>query len=119
MKKKAVSVFCLLLIACLVLAACGSSGKKDVSGSKYVGTWKAASMSLKDTVGEFDKDIFLVLNPDGTAEFSSGDEVSKCTWEETDNGFKLKGDAKMTFTDDGDGIKSTVFGIVLHFDRQS
>lgn len=119
MKKTAAMILCLmLLLFCAILPACGSGGKKDLSGSKYVGTWKAAYMSLKDEQGEFEHDIFLVLNPDGTAEFTSDDEVSKCTWEETGSGFKLKGDAKMSFTDDGEGIKSTVFGVVLHFDKQ-
>ena len=119
MKKAAALILCLLMIlSCALLSACGSDKKKDLSGSKYVGIWKAAYMSLKDEQGESEHDIFLVLNPDGTAEFTSDDEVSKCTWEETGNGFKLKGDAKMSFTDDGEGIQSTVLGVVLHFDKQ-
>ena len=109
------------LVLCTLLAACGTNGKtggKDLSESKYVGTWKAVSMSLKDETGSFEDETLLILNADGTATFSSGDDVSKCTWEETGDGFKLKGDAKMKFTDDGDGIKSVVLGVTLHFERQ-
>lgn len=119
MKKNIAGILCLIMvISCLILAACGDGGKKDLSGSKYLGTWKAAYMSLKDEVGEFEDEITLTLNADGSAEFSSADEVSKCTWEETANGFKLQGDAKMTFTDDGDGIKSKLLGVELHFEKQ-
>ncbi len=38
--------------------------------------------------------------------------------EETGSGFKLKGNAKMTFTDDGEGIRSTIFGVDFHFEKQ-
>lgn len=72
-----------------------------------------------DESGEIGSDIYLILKADGTAEFASSDEVTKCNWEETKDGFKLTGDAKMTFTDDGDGIKSKILGVELHFDRQS
>ena len=119
MKKNVAVILCLIMvISCLNLAACGDGGKNDLSGSKYLGTWKADHMSLKDEVGEFENEITLTLNADGTAEFSSPDEVTKCSWEETANGFKLKGDTKMTFTDDGDGIKSKVLGVELHFIKQ-
>ena len=75
-------------------------------------------MSIKDESAPFENETILTLNPDGTAELSSADEVSKCTWEETGSGFKLKGDAKMTFTDEAEGIKSTVLGVELHFVRR-
>ena len=118
MKKSVAVVLCLLLaLSCIVLPACGSSGSKDVSNSKYVGTWKAVSMTLKDEVGEFDEETILILKPDGTATFSSENEESQCNWEETKDGFKLTGGAKMTFTDDGDGIKSKILGVELHFER--
>ena len=59
-----------------------------------------------DESAPFEDEVLLVLNADGTAVFSSASdgEDSKCTWEETGDGLKLKGDAKMTFTDDGDGL---------------
>lgn len=120
MKKSAALPLCLLLaVSCLILTACGgASGNKDLSGSKYVGTWKAASLTMKDEAGEFEQDTYLVLNADGTAQFTSEEEVTDCTWKETNDGFKLEGGAKMTFKDDGDGIVSKVFGVSLHFERQ-
>ena len=120
-KSVAIILFLVMLFSCTLLAACGTNGgtgEKDLSESRYVGTWKAVSMSLKDETGSFEDETLLILNADGTATFSSGDDVSKCTWEETGDGFKLKGDAKMKFTDDGDGIKSVVLGVTLHFERQ-
>ena len=117
MKKSIAIVLCLVIVfSCLSLTACG--GKKDLSDSKYVGTWKATYLSLKDETGELEEDTYLILNPDGTAEFVSDDEVSTCNWQETKNGFKLTGDTKLKFTDDGDGIVTTILGVGLHFERQ-
>lgn len=119
MKKSAALILCLLLaLSCVLLPACGSGGSRDLSGSKYLGTWKAANMTLGDEVGEFEDDIYLTLNADGTASFTSDEEETNCTWEETGDGFKLKGDAKMTFKDDGDGVKSSIFGVEMHFEKQ-
>ncbi len=80
-KKSVALLLCLLrMFSCVILPACGSSRTKDLSGSKYVGTWKAVSLTLRDEVGERESETFLILNADGTAEFTSDDEVSKCTW---------------------------------------
>ncbi len=119
MKKSVAVILCLVMMfSCLALSACGDGGKKDLSGSKYLGTWKAVSMTLKDVEEPFTEECLLVLNADGTAEFTDTNEVTKCTWEETGNGLKLKGDAKMTFTDEGSGIKSKILGVDLHFEKQ-
>ena len=117
--KKAISVIlCMtMFLSCVILSGCGSS-QKDLSDSKYLGTWKAASLSLMDESGEFEDEILLILNADGTAQMTSGDEVTESTWEETKDGLKLKGGAKMTFTEEGDGIKSSLLGVELHFVRQ-
>ena len=117
MKKRIIAVVLVMVLTCALLTACG--GKQDLSGSKYLGTWKAVSMSIVDETGEFEDDIYLVLNPDGTAQMTSEDEVSNCTWSETGNGFKLRGDAKMTFKDTGDGaVTSKVIGVELRFEKQ-
>ncbi len=60
----------------------------------------------------------LTLNADGTAVFTGDGETSTCSWHETSDGFKLTGDMKMTFEDNGDGIKTTVLGVDLLFSRQ-
>lgn len=36
----------------------------------------------------------------------------------TDDGFKTKGDMKLTFKDDGDKIKASIIGVDLVFERQ-
>ena len=120
MKKHLVWILFLITeLSCVLLSACGAGEKKDLSDSRYVGTWEAVSMSLKGETAPFESECRLVLHADGTAEFSSEEEVSKCTWSETSDGFKLRGDAKMTFSDDGDGIKSVVLGAELHFTKTS
>lgn len=105
----------LLVLSCFALTACGKS--EDLSGSKYVGTWKVDSLSFKDEEGELEGDYILTVNGDGSAQFVSEEGTSNCTWKLTKDGFKTKGDAKLKFTDDGDGIKAKILGAYLHFVR--
>ena len=125
MKKRIISVLCLLLMACMLLTACGgskSSGPQDLSNSKYVGNWVAVSMSIKDTTEPYQDECYLTLNPDGTAVFYAGDseesESASCNWEETSKGIKLTGDSKMEFTADGDTLATKIMGVTLLFERQ-
>ena len=123
MKKKLVILISLAMVFTFAFAACGG-GSEDLSDSKYVGTWVADSMSFAGESGGIDGGVFkLTLNGDGTGNFTSieadgTEEVSNITWSLTDGGFKTKGDTKMKFTDDGDGIKSKIMGVDLHFSRE-
>ena len=122
MKKKIAIMISFMMILTFALAACGG-GDTDVSGSKYVGTWQAESVSLGEDSGDLDGGVFtLTLNDDGTGSFDSiaddgTEEHSDVTWVLTSDGFKTKGDTKMKFTDDGDGIKTKILGAELHFTR--
>lgn len=95
-----------------------------MSNSRYLGTWKAESVSVAEESGDLDGGVWtLTLNGDGTGEFVSitedgTEEVSNITWSEIDGGFKTKGDTKLKFTDDGDGIVAKVMGVELHFVRE-
>ena len=124
MKKKLAILISLMMVVCFSFAACGGGGSDtDLSDSKYVGEWVARSVSVADEEGDLDGGVWtLTLNGDGTGTFVSTEEdgeseSSDITWELTDDGFKTKGDVKLTFTDDGDGIKATLLGIELHFTR--
>ena len=126
MKKKIAILISLMMVLTFALAACGGGGGgEDLSGSKYLGTWKAESVSVgEESEGLGDEGSYtLTLNGDGTGTFVSIDEdgteeVSEVTWSETSDGFKTKGDTKLTFTDDGDGIKTSLLGIGLHFTKE-
>ena len=119
MKKRIILVLCLLLAACAILTACGKKEPQDLTNSKYLGTWKAVSMKFKDKEEPYEDECILVLNPDGKASFTvEGEESSNPNWEETGNGIKLTGDAKMTFTEDGDALTSKIAGVTLRFERQ-
>ena len=111
---KKIIVLSLMAVMLLCFTACGD---KDLSSSKYVGSWRAASVAIGDETGEFSDEIIMTLNGDGTGTMSSGDETSSFTWQLTDNGFKTKGDVKMKFTDDGDNIKSKILGVDVTFTR--
>lgn len=123
MKKKTVIMTVLTAALCFALAACGSGSKADLSDSKYLGEWKAESLSLGDKSGGLEGgEMTLTLKEDGTGTFVSIDskgkeEVSKLEWELTDDGFRTSGDIRLVFTDEGDGIRAKVFGVNLHFVR--
>ena len=101
-----------------LLVSCGKKNNADVSDSKYVGTWKAVKMSLKDESEALEQSWVLTLNGDGTGQFVDDDGTSKITWELTDDGFRTKGDTKLKFKDDGDKIKTNIIGVDLIFERQ-
>ncbi|MBQ6333481.1 MAG: hypothetical protein IJI46_00185 [Erysipelotrichaceae bacterium] len=99
------------MLLCLV-----GCDKKDVSSSKYIGTWEATDLSL---LGE--KEAFqatLVLNGDGSSVLTADDDATNCSWVEIGNGIKLKGDAKVTFKANGDKLEATILGAKLSFERK-
>lgn len=121
MKKKiAVLLSLIMVFSFTMLSACGGGGgSEDLSDSKYVGTWKAMSMSFADESEDFDDEYILVVNGDGTGTFSSekDGETSEFTWSPTDEGFKTKGDVKMTFKEDGEDLTTEMLGVELRFAR--
>jgi hypothetical protein len=131
MKEKLAIIISFVMVMSFAFAACGGGGSSssdtDLSDSKYVGVWKADSMTAGDESEGLDDggEWTLTLNGDGTGTFYSLDksdgteETTEITWELTDDGFKTKGDTKLTFTDDGDGIKTKLVGIEIHFVKQT
>ena len=127
MKKSIALILTIILsVSCIILTACGSgsgSGSSaDLTDSKYVGTWKLSNINFMNDSSELDIDYTLTLNGDGTGIFVAIDgdteDRSEVTWELTDNGFKTKGGTKLTFTDDGDNIKTKLLGVELVFAKQ-
>jgi uncharacterized lipoprotein YehR (DUF1307 family) len=119
----AVSVSIIMVFSVLALTACGGGGSsEDLSDSKYVGTWKGVEMAVADESEEFQDDIILTINGDGTGTLVGSEEgeteESSFTWEPTSDGFKTKGDVKMTFKDDGDKITSKIIGVTMVFEKQ-
>ena len=119
----AISVSIIMVFSVLALTACGGGGSsEDLSDSKYVGTWKGVEMAVADESEEFQDDIILTINGDGTGTLVGSEEgeteESSFTWEPTSDGFKTKGDVKMTFKDDGDKITSKIIGLTMVFEKQ-
>ncbi|MDO4803979.1 MAG: hypothetical protein Q4A32_04070 [Lachnospiraceae bacterium] len=117
-----IALAAILVFSALALTACGGNSGKDesadLSDSKYVGTWTNTGLTLGEESGELDTEFTLILNDDGTGQLVSDEEPGEFTWELTDNGFKTKGDMKLTFTDDGDNIKTKILGADLTFEKQ-
>ena len=123
MKKKTAILISLMVVMCFTFAACGGGSNQDLSDSKYVGTWEAGTITAGDVTGDLGGGVYnLTLNADGTGSFYSKspegeEETDEITWVLTSDGFKTKGGTKLTFTDDGDGIKTNILGAELHFTR--
>ncbi len=111
-------IIAVMVVSVLALTACGGGSSEDLSDSKYVGTWKATAMEAFDESEAPEGDWILTINGDGTGTLSAEDEESNFTWSPTDDGFKTKGDMKLTFKDDGDKIKASIIGVDLVFERQ-
>ena len=120
MKKHiSIMIISIMVLSALALTACGGGSSEDLSDSKYVGTWKATAMEVLDESEAPDGDWILTINGDGTGTLAAeGEEYSNCTLHPTDDGFKTKGDMKLTFKDDGDKIKANIIGVDLVFEKQ-
>ena len=122
-------VLCCLALAacCFILSGCGGGGgSADLSESEYVGTWVAQTIDAfgeEETTEEIgnvlEGGMTLTVNGDGTAVADFGDgEPLNVTWTETGDGFKTKGDMKLTFTKEDGGITTSIVGAHIHLVRQ-
>ena len=122
MKKKiAVLTLAMAAMLCVLLAGCGGSSGgdgSDYSDSPYIGNWTAVSVSVGDAEEPFTDKCDMTINSDGTGSLTDAEEVSEFTWQPTDDGFKTKGDVKMTFKGDGEKISGKVLGAKLNFEKQ-
>ncbi len=95
MKKIRAIMTCLLSVfLCVILVGCsGEKENKDVSNSKYVGTWKVVKIEAmgKEATAEevFGGDYIMELKSDGTYTIQSGSNTEEGTWTETASGPKV------------------------------
>jgi len=116
---KKLSLLVLLCAVALSLYACGGSNANsdDLANSKYVGTWKVDTISFKDQSEAFDTEWTIILEADGTGKSIGEGETDEFMWTLSNKGFKTKGDVNTEFVDDGDGIKTTILGANLRFNK--
>ena len=129
--KKLFMILCVMVmsLAFVSLTGCGGSdsgdaGEAPAADSPYIGSWIATSAEFNDEEVDLaealeEGDYIIVLNEDGTASSSYGDENTTGNWTVTDNGVKLRGDdMKMDLVDEGDGTVSTeIFGFKMYFEK--
>ncbi|MCF2554586.1 hypothetical protein [Faecalicatena contorta] len=114
--KKKVSIFLVCMMAAMfLLTACG----KDMSDSKYVGTWvgttaeyEGMELSVEELFGEFS----ITLEADGTAKGTMDGEEESGKWEETDNGVSL--DGEMELIADGEKLTYEEEGVIIYFEKK-
>lgn len=119
-KKLLLFMTMIMTILCLGVSGCSKDeGPKDYSDSKYVGTWKVDAISFKDATEEFDENWTLTFKADGTGISKDSEEQTNFTWQLTEDGLKTKGKPKLTFTDKGDKIEASLFGVKLTFHKEN
>lgn len=86
--KKLITLLCALSM--FLLAACG----KDMSNSKYVGTWVGTTveyggmeLSIEDIYGKFE----VELDAKGKATVTTADDSKSGKWDESETGVSLDG----------------------------
>lgn len=116
-----IAVVSVMILSAFVFASCGDQGSSegtDLSDSKYVGTWKAVSMSALGESEAPEDDWILTVNADGTGDLASEEESGAFTWEPIEGGFQTTGDTKLKFKDQGDAIVAKIIGVELTFEKQ-
>ena len=122
--RKTIAVLCSLVLAvtCVLLVGCGG-GNADVSESKYIGTWKATSLTVASESMDMDEILggewTIELRGDGTAVVITPDETLEATWSETSNGVKVKGDdINLSLKETDENLVGEVIGVGIIFERQ-
>lgn len=124
MRKRILALGCTLVLAlCVLLVGCSSDKNTDLSQSEYLGTWSADTVVVIDeevTVQEvLGGDFILILNADGTADLTMGEEHVLCNWNETSKGVKVKGDdVNIEFVSKDGGLEVDIIGVKFHLERQ-
>ncbi|MBP3851656.1 MAG: hypothetical protein J6D36_03845 [Erysipelotrichaceae bacterium] len=115
--KRIVSFISCFIVCVCVLLGCG----KDMSGSKYVGMWKATKgeysgveLSMEDLNSEFT----VELKDNGKAVVTFNGENGNGNWDETDNGVEVS-DSQDTFAfkADGDNLVVEQDGVTFTFEK--
>lgn len=116
--RKAVAIVLSVLAIVSVLAGCGG---KDMSGSKFCGTWTATTaeyagieLGIADIFGG---DVVLDLGADGKATFSVAGDEQKGKWDEVDGAVVIDNDDSLTFTEDGGTLTLEYDGVMIHFEK--
>ncbi|HBB61777.1 MAG TPA: hypothetical protein DCZ61_08320 [Lachnospiraceae bacterium] len=112
-------VFCILCLLASVSAGCGG---KNMKGSKYLGKWNAVSAEMSGmefSVSDFMDEFSITLKEDGSCEAHIDDEVESGTWEETENGVKIKDSTDTLEMNEKDGHLYIEYeGVSFRFEKE-
>ena len=112
-------VFCILCLLASVFAGCGG---KNMKGSKYLGKWNAVSAEMSGmefSVSDFMDEFSITLKEDGSCEAHIDDEVESGTWEETENGVKIKDSTDTLEMNEKDGHLYIEYeGVSFRFEKE-
>ena len=92
----------------------------DLTDSKYLGKWKGVSVTLLGNTEPLTVESVIALNADGTATYTSPEEVKEYTWTEKSYGVYLDGKSDLKLTYDDGMLKTRIMGFVtVNFEKQS
>ena len=112
-------VFCIMCLLASALAGCGGKNMKE---SKYLGKWNAVSAEMSGmefSVSDFMDEFSIILKEDGSCEAHIDDEVESGTWEETENGVKIKDSTDTLEMNEKDGHLYIEYeGVSFRFEKE-
>ena len=112
-------VFCIMCLLASALAGCGGKNMKE---SKYLGKWNAVSAEMSGmefSVSDFMDEFSITLKEDGSCEAHIDDEVESGTWEETENGVKIKDSTDTLEMNEKDGHLYIEYeGVSFRFEKE-
>ena len=103
--RKKLAVLIAVITAAMMLFGCGG---KDMSGSEYLGKWKAV-----DTV--FDE-FHFTLQDNGKVKLNVNGDETTGKWDETENGISIEDEMEFQKLDDNT-LTYEVSGVTVHFAR--
>ena len=112
-------VFCIMCLLASALAGCGGKNMKE---RKYLGKWNAVSAEMSGmefSVSDFMDEFSITLKEDGSCEAHIDDEVESGTWEETENGVKIKDSTDTLEMNEKDGHLYIEYeGVSFRFEKE-
>lgn len=83
-----------------------------MADSKYIGQWKAVSVTVGKMTEQIGGNSILFINADGTAHYGEGEDRKDYVWTEKNYGIYLDGKSDMKLTADGDRLTTRLLGFI-------
>ena len=105
--RKKLAVLIAVITAAMMLFGCGG---KDMSGSEYLGKWKATKAEYAGI------EFHFTLQDNGKVKLNVNGDETTGKWDETENGISIEDEMEFQKLDDNT-LTYEVSGVTVHFAR--